>query len=414
MKSKTLTAILMGSVVFTSFVQAQETKEGEFKPYGKVTGYAFGDYAYKVHADSATAYGNVNGKPFTVPGTGNGSTQYQALKQGYNSFNLRRIYLGYNYYISERFETQLTLAHESGNESNTTTDPSLTSDGKRSVYIKYANLKWKNIYKNADLVIGQQMTPTFATLSEKIWAYRSIEKTVADMRGISSSTDLGVGLFGKFDKDGNYGYDVLIANGQGAKLQPLNNAFKKYYTSLYAYFLNKKVVVQVNYEYQTINAIGATSTVDAYKQSKSLYKGFVAYNTPKFTVGIEAYTQMWKNYVTAKGDKSPSMSINDLGLSLFLKGSVITDKLNYFARYDMINPDTKYDDAFAYSASYDARNKQSFITAGLDFMPAKNVHIMPNIWFNTYTNQQSVPSLTGSAASDYDLVARLTFHYIFQ
>jgi len=53
----------------------------EFKPSGKLWGYTFGDYAYKLHADSAQR----------------GSLQYSKLPKNHNSFNFRRIYLGYDY-----------------------------------------------------------------------------------------------------------------------------------------------------------------------------------------------------------------------------------------------------------------------------------------------------------------------------
>jgi len=36
---------------------------------------------------------------------------------------------------------------------------------------------------------------------------------------------------------------------------------------------------------------------------------------------------------------------------------------------------------------------------------------MPNIWFENYTSQ--LPGLTGKVKSDYDLVYRMTFYYIF-
>ena len=53
-----------------------------------------------------------------------------------------------------------------------------------------------------------------------------------------------------------------------------------------------------------------------------------------------------------------------------------------------------------------------FISAGLDFTPVKNVHFMPNIWYNHYATQ-----LTGAAKTaepnNYDLVYRMTFYFVF-
>ena len=62
----------------------------------------------------------------------------------------------------------------------------------------------------------------------------------------------------------------------------------------------------------------------------------------------------------------------------------------------MWNPDSKYTKAYY---------EEAFATAGLDWQPAANLHIMPNIWMESY-------SPTGSpapAARTSDLVGRLTF-----
>ena len=389
MKKGTLFFALLASASVANLASAQDAApKEEFKQYGKVTGYAFGEYAYKVHADSA----------------GRGNTQYAGLNKNYNSFNFRRIYFGYDYFISENFSTQLTLAHESGFE-NGGADPSLLSDTKRGLYIKYANLKWKNVFHNADLVLGQQATSTFATLSEVVWGYRSVEKTIADQRGISSSTDLGIGLFGKFDNNMNYGYDLIVANGNGSKLE--NNSFKKVYTSLYGYFFNKHLILQGNYEYERTQSI-------PYYQSKTLYKGFLAYTNDIITVGVEAYMQVLQNAAakTLNGVKDTS-NVNNIGISGFVRGRIIKDKLNYFARYDMVNPDTKYN--YSDKATYlntSGNTQQQFITAGLDYTPVKNVHVIPNIWVNTYHNQAD--NATGKNQNDYDMVARVTLHYIFK
>lgn len=391
----TTTAIVLAIFNFVPLrAQTADTaKKAGFKPNGKVWGYVFGDYAYKGHADSLKR----------------GATSYSALPKDFNSFNIRRAYLGYDFNISERFSTTIVLAHESGIESNTTTDPSLTSDSKRSVYIKYANLTWKNIIPRANLVIGQQVTPTFATLSEKVWGYRSIEKTIADMRSpltASSSTDLGVGLFGKFDKNENFGYDVMIGNGSSARLE--TNNFKKIYTSLYAYLWDKKIVIQANYDYDR------TSIVHNYHQSKTMLKAFVAYQSEPLTIGLEAYMETLENnerYSESTSTVVDTTNQSSIGLSIFVRGRIIKDKLGFFTRYDFWSPDENYNNNNTYISGSSPDNEQ-FITAGLDYMPHKNVHIMPNVWFDSFTDRAK--NVTGRVKNDYDLVARVTFYYVFK
>src|SRR4051794_19063014 len=75
------------------------TGKKTFAPHGQLWGYAFGDYAYKPHAD-------------TVNGGRGGSNQYTKVPKDFNMFQFRRIYLGYNYDISPKFSAEFLLAAE--------------------------------------------------------------------------------------------------------------------------------------------------------------------------------------------------------------------------------------------------------------------------------------------------------------
>jgi hypothetical protein len=374
---------------FDSISQDTTNAKDEFKPSGKLWGYAFGDYAYKLHADSAQR----------------GSLQYSKLPKNHNSFNFRRIYLGYDYQFSPNVSSQFLLAHESSFEANTG-NPDVLTDNNRGVYIKAMNIRFKNIIPRATIVAGQQSTPTFATLTDGVWGYRSVEKTIADMRGISSSTDLGLGVFGKIGKDENIGYDVLIGNSNGAKLE--NNNFKKIYTSLYAYFLDKKLIIQGNFEHDR-------AALHPVRKDISTFKAFIAYQTSTTTIGIEAFGQIQthkSSYLdgasslpdTVYADAQPS------GISLYITRQITKDKLHLFARFDMYNPDSKFSDNKNYIQGYNA-NKESFATLGLDFIPYKNVHIMPNLWYNNYRSK--IAGARGNLKNDYDLEGRITLYFIF-
>lgn len=123
-------------------VRIRQKPKEEFKPSGKIWGYAFGDYAYKLHADSAQR----------------GNVQYSRLLKDYNSFNFRRIYLGYDYQFTANISSQLLLAHESTFEANPNSTDALT-DNNSAVYIRsyrvfhhYQSTMWhlKLVYWPAD------------------------------------------------------------------------------------------------------------------------------------------------------------------------------------------------------------------------------------------------------------------------
>jgi hypothetical protein len=365
---------------------AQDSTEAQFKPSGKIWGYAFGDYAYKLHAD-AEKRGNI---------------QYSKLPQDYNSFNFRRIYLGYDYQFSPNVSSQFLLAHESTFEANTS-NPDVLTDNNRGVHIKAMNIRFKNVIPRATIVAGQQATPTFATLVDGIWGYRSIEKSIADQRGISSSTELGVGIFGKIGKNENVGYDILVGNNNGAKVE--NNNFKKLYTSLYAYFLDKKLVIQGNYE-------TGRSALSPVKKTFSTFKAFIAYKTATTTVGIDAFKQLQTNSSSYLQGASDTVSIDaePSGISFFITQQLKKDKLNFFARFDVYDPDSRFTTDKSYVGAYNS-NREHFATIGLDFIPYKNVHLMPNIWFDQFQNK--MPDATGKLKNDYDLEGRITLYFLF-
>jgi hypothetical protein len=377
---KQLIFILLFLLSLNVFSQKDTTKV-EFKPSGKLWGYAFGDFLYKGHTNS-----------FNMS-----NTQYGSTPKDFTSFEFRRIYLGYDYDISEHFATQLLLAYEGA---------TFTSDGNRSVYIKSANLRWKNIFHNSDLVIGQMSTPTFATTSEPVWGYRSLEKTIMDLRKIGGSNDVGISLQGKLNDKGDFGYNLMIGNGSGAK--PEADKYKKFYGDVYVKFIDQKIILDLGADNEWAQA-------KPYQKNKTTYKALLAYQTKMFAIGLEAFQQVQKNN-TIFTEAAPSTvkdTVNALasGVSIFARGA-ISKKLGYVLRYDYYNPDTKFNKNNLYAASYTGVFTESLVLAGLDYTPIKNVHLMPNVWYDMYNNRNA--AVNNLSIKSDDLAFRLTVHYIFK
>lgn len=369
-------------IVFSN-AQAQNTnsvnndEKSTFKPSGKLWGYVFGDYFLKVHADELNR----------------GNVQYSKLPKDFNAFAFRRIYLGYDYQISEKFSTQLLLANENDNADLI---------GERTVYIKAANLRWKDIIPHNDLVIGQTATPIYAILSEKIWGYRSIEKTVTDMRHLNSSNDFGISWQGTSNEKGNFGYNFMLANGTAQR--PENNKYKKFYGELYAKFFNQKFIVDL------------TGNYDVSSSSKSIsgIRGFLGYESKSLNGGIEIYSQVSKDAAkdTINGTLNPIITdVTPFAFSVFIRGQILPSKLGYFARFDSYNPDRNFNPEAEYLTTISS-DKEKFVTAGIDWSPIVNVHFMPNIWYNSYNSM--LGNVSGNTKQDYDLTARMTFYYIFR
>ncbi len=409
MKKFTRNTILLLSVILlaASALRAQPATPKDtaaFKPGGKLWGLTFGDYFYKSHADSLNR----------------GSYQYSKVAKNTNAFQFRRIYLGYNYDISPKFSAEFLLAAENDVTSSSTTGVStggtgdVLQDNNFSPYIKLANIRWKNLWKGTDLVVGEQGTP-LAAISEPAWGYRNIEKTIGDMTG-GNTYDLGASLQGKFDPaTANFGYDIMIGNGK--KAQPENDNYKWLYGDIWGKFLDKKLWIQLYADYNKIGYIGSGLN---YPTSRNMWKATVDYVTVPFTIGVEGFINSDKNNVEGvalSNNDTTVLNATGEGLSVYAHAQLVKDKLSIFGRFDAFNPDSKYDNTTykTYLAPtgtvYNPNTKTEFITAGLDFSPAKNVHLEPNIWYVHYKNQQA--NITGAAAGDHDMVYRLTFYYVF-
>jgi hypothetical protein len=444
-KTFTLKSFIAGTALFlTGAMHAQTTTPDpagseEFKPSGNVWGYVFGDYAFKSQNDSlGRGAGNVqyrgtgalNSNNVTSAAAPNLSNPVPANVQS-NAFQIRRAYLGYDYQFAKNFSVSTVLANEQ----------TLLPNNQNTVYLKYAFVKWSNIWKNSDLIIGQFQTASFATsgATEPLWGYRSIERTLLDLHNIDGSTDLGFSLQGKLWEQKNiteegkkpmfFGYAFQLGNGSSAV--PESDPYKKVRVNLYASLCNQKLVIGLYGDY-------TTQQYSPYHTSNTTYKAYISYRNEAFHVGAEVFQQtnqnsdIYKVYdkVANKLSAGDTSSGVQMGVSVFGSAKIIKNKLSVFARYDMYNPDTKWNTKNVYSSAYSGIKgsnltsatfyTQTFLTAGLDWTPDKRFHIMPNVWYNAYNSMMSSAYADGTGkplssrmVKDEDIVYRVTFYYIF-
>jgi len=343
---------------------------GEARAQGKFSGYMFGDYSYNVTRD-----GNIGS--FSNVASPAGTTAFQ-------EFKFRRIYFAYDNDISEKFMSRFRL--EADQSSN-------TSDGKIGVAVKDAYLKWKGVFGGSDLYFGIQPTPAF-DVSEAAWGYRSLEKTIMDLRGIAPSRDLGIALRGKLTDDGSVDYWVLVANGPGNK--PETDKYKRYYGHVQLKpATNLQLTVYADYA-------GRPDIADNHNPGAKVGNGiltaavFAGYaEKDRFSVGAEGFLQS-----TSHGfDNGSSLATKSgSGISVFGSVNVMPD-LALIGRYDRFDPNT---DA---AVKYDAR---SYAIVGLSWKIDKNVAIQPNVLYETYE-----PPAVGKGNPDPSVTARVTFFYTF-
>lgn len=323
------------------------------RPKGKLKGYMFGDYFYNIqHNDSA--------------------------QEDLNGFQFRRIYFTYDYSISESFDSRFRLeADQKANASN----------GKIGVFVKDAYLRWKNIFEGSDAFVGISPTPA-KVVSERIWGYRSLEKTITDLHGIVSSRDIGVDLKGRLDARGLVNYWFKIGNNSGNR--PETDKHKRFYGLLHLK-PTSKVEIAGYADYAT--RVDKFDSFDGRSKSNDalVAAAFGGYTEKDhYSVGLEGFYRSVQNNFR----RNPTQALEDessFGVSAFA-WVLLVEKVHLIGRYDFLDPNTRADD-----------DGNSLVIGAIDYMPTKKVHLMPNLRIQIY-----------QADIDTDVVGRFTFYYLFK
>ena len=389
-----------------------------WKPTRRIWGYAFGDFYYDAHSDK---------------GSRGAETNYAGVPTYRNAFQFRRIYLGYDYDINKKFSATLLLASEPNastsaatatvngvNGTTSVNNGDNLADNKMSFYIKYANLRVRDLWTGTDFVIGSQPTPTWNLSSEQVFNHRWIERTITDFHKLGNSFDVGAGLQGTFDpQTKNFGYNLLVGNNTqaaiGSAASPTTGFYKEFYGDIWGKFLDKSLYADIYADY----ARTAPATYLIGGQSHNMLKAILAYSIPSLTIGVEAFTDNIANGVTlVDGSAKTPANATAEGISFNAYGSIVKDKLGFIARFDTYNPDSEFSTgATSYTVntnlgSYTPYVKEQFYVVGLDFTPAPNIHFSPNVWFEQYKDQR-LSTTTGYVPDDHTLVYRLTFFFTF-
>ncbi|HEY2956514.1 MAG TPA: hypothetical protein VGK89_14845 [Candidatus Eisenbacteria bacterium] len=344
-------------------------------PRGRISGTMFGDYFYNLVGDPIHVY--------DASGADAGKQSIDAagpITKDLNGTQFRRIYFQLDNDLTIRISTRFRLEVDG---------KSLTSDSKLGVNVKGAYLQAKSVYPRGDLFVGLIQTPIWEN-SEEFWQYRSIEKTVADFRGLGGSADLGFGLKGFADPNHHFGYSAMMGNGNGQKALVVSGSvrgeeidrFKKLYFALPVRFTDLRVEPYADYEQARTNVAG--------NFDRATYKIFAGYEFRKVAVGAEGVERV--------NHRAGQLSQQPAGFSLFARG-VATPTLAAFARFDHWQSNRNAKDRI---------DSQLYI-AGIDWQPIKDVHVMPNVEATQYIR---VGNPAGFPAH-HDLQPRITFYYRF-
>ena len=342
-------------------------------PRGRISGYLFGDLYYNVAGDPTHVY--------NAAGADLGQISIDGVKpiaKDLDGILIRRIYFQLDNDLSIKYATRFRFEMDS---------KALTSDGKVGAYVKNAYLQVKSVLPRADFFFGMINTPTWEN-SEEFWQYRSVEKTIADFRGLASSSDLGIGLKGYADGDHRVGYSAMIGAGTGQK--PENDRYKKLYLSLPIRLGDLRIEPYADYQSVRVNfapALPASTDSLAANNDQATWKIFAGYEFRRVAFGMEGVSRV--NHKSGAPNQEPR------GYSLFARGTA-SPTVALFARVDQWEQNHRADN----------RVDSRLWIAGVDWQPLKDVHVMPNLEATEYLRKG-----TASVPSHHDLQARVTFYY---
>lgn len=286
-----------------------------------------------------------------------------------SSFRFRRVHLTVDQDLDSSFAMRVQLEVD---------EQALTKNDRAAAFLKQAYLRWNTHGRAGDVIMGTSITPTWS-FAESFWGYRSLERTVMDLQGFGSATDMGVALQRTPDAAHPLGWHAMLSNGAGPR--PENSAGKKLTLSLP--YRRGDLGLEVMADYEDERGVRDRWTT----------KLFAGWMHAQDAAGVEVYRRVAMRAGPTLADVVP------MGVSVFARKS-LTERWRGIARVDWTDPDRNV---------RDAGYREWYALVALDATPAPMVHLMPNVIVRGYSAKGS-PALERKA----DVTLRLTLWWNYR
>jgi hypothetical protein len=254
-----------------------------------------------------------------------------------SAFEVTRSYFGYDYSFSKEISSRIMY----DGTTEVINGKTIYSGYLRNAYLQYDNRKF--------MIRGGLIGAEQISMMDKIWGYRFITKPPIDYSGMIQVADLGV--MTKIYAGELLELDLSITNGRGFKDIAANGTYR----------------LSAGFTLTPVDNILVRGFYDMMGPSGSMQRTAsitAAWMGPKFNAGAEYFRQ----------DNASMTDGRDYsGISLFAK-IPLAEKVSLFARYDHISSVIMDGDEDPWNQNRDG----SYIFAGIDFSPVRNVRISPN------------------------------------
>lgn len=278
--------------------------------------------------------------------------------EGLHGFTYRRLYLTTDFTLSENVEGRARL--EASDETTGLKGP--------VPFVKDLSLTWAYSGEHR-ATLGVTPPPAFE-ISEDVWGYRSLDKTILDLQGVVSSRDFGLRLDGPLAADGTVRYAVMYANNSATR--PETDSYKRVYGRLSATPAERLVFV-----------LGGDYAQYGDQRERGLrLSGFAGYRGDRVHAGLEGF----RSSLTRQN----ATDVEKAGISLF--GRVYLD------------PDWELLGRFDWTTDLAPASTpvETLLLGGIAYRPHPNVAIIPNLRLRN-----------ADRLADADTLARITLDVSF-
>ena len=255
-----------------------------------------------------------------------------------SAFEITRSYFGYDFSFSKEITSRIMY----DGTTEVINGKTIYSGYLRNAYLQYDNKKF--------MIQGGLIGSEQISVMEKIWGYRYVTKPPIDYSGMIQAADLGLAT--KVYAADFLTLDLSVTNGRGFKDIASNGTYKM----AAGFTLTPADNMMVRGFYDMMGPSGRM------QRTASI---LAAWMGPKFNAGAEYFRQ--DNAAMTDGR-------NYSGISVFTRVPV-SDKVRLYARFDNIMSVIMDGDEDPWNISKDG----SYIFAGIDFSPVRNVRISPNL-----------------------------------
>jgi hypothetical protein len=254
----------------------------------------------------------------------------------FSAFEITRSYFGYDFSFSKEITSRIMY----DGTTEVINGKTIYSGYLRNAYLQYDNKKF--------MIQGGLIGSEQISMMEKIWGYRFVTKPPIDYSGMIHAADLGLAT--KVYAAEFLTLDLSVTNGRGFKDLASNGTYKM--SAGFTLTPAENMIVRGFYD-----MMGPSGRMQRTASILAAWMG------PKFNAGAEYFRQ--DNAYMAEGQDYS-------GISLFTRVPV-SEKVRIFARFDHISSVFRET-----SDPWNLSRDGSYIFAGLDFSPVRNVRISPN------------------------------------